>query len=361
MNVLVEVGHPAALHTFRNMMVELRERGHRVRVAASDKDIAIDLIKAYGFDYDVIYANRRKGLHSKLIMLLSGIAAAYRISAEFKPDIYVSRISPISAVVSRLRGKRHIGFDDSEHAKLVLLTASPFTDVKITPECFGRDLGPGQIRISTFKELAYLHPNRFRPDPSVLDSLGLTGESRFVIMRFVAWNAAHDDRSALDDDAKVRMARELGKHARVFITSESPLPPELEPYRLTIPCHRIHDLLYYAQLIIGDSGTMTTEAAVLGVPAVWCSTFVGRRALGNFRELEEKYGLIFNCRDPEDALRKALELLQRPGLKEEWKARRERLLMDKIDLTSFMVWFVENYPESYDRVKAEPGLQYRFR
>ena len=40
-------------------------------------------------------------------------------------------------------------------------------------------------------------------------------------------------------------------------------------------------------------------------------------------------------------------------LKEEWQKKRERLLHDKIDVTSFWVWFVENYPESVKEVKAK--------
>jgi predicted glycosyltransferase len=39
---------------------------------------------------------------------------------------------------------------------------------------------------------------------------------------------------------------------------------------------------------------MTTEAAVLGTPAIRCNSFVGKRDMGNFIELEKKYGLIFN-------------------------------------------------------------------
>lgn len=343
-------------------MIELQRRGHHIKVAACDKDIAIDLIKAYGFDYEVIFRNDRKDLPNKLAMLLSGIAATYRISREFKPDLFISRVSPVSGIVSRLCGKRHVGFDDSEPALLVLLTASPFTDVKITPECFRRNLGAGQLRISTYKELAYLHPNYFKPDPSILDDLGIGEHDPFVIMRFVAWNAAHDlEHQGLGADAKVKLVREIGKHARVFITSETPLPPELEQYRVKIPYHRMHDLLYFARMLIGDSQTMTTEAAVLGVPAIRCNSFVGENDMGNFKELEEKYGLIFNFSDPGAATQRALELLQRPGLRREWRAKRDQLLRDKIDLTSFLVWFVENYPQSYARAVMEPGYQYRFR
>jgi len=49
----------------------------------------------------------------------------------------------------------------------------------------------------------------------------------------------------------------------------------------------------------------------------------------------------------ERIIERGLELLRRDDLKEEWAKKRERLLDDKIDATSFMVDFIANYPESF--------------
>ena len=43
-----------------------------------------------------------------------------------------------------------------------------------------------------YHELAYLHPNRFTPDPGILDLLGVKESQRYVIIRFVGWGASHD-------------------------------------------------------------------------------------------------------------------------------------------------------------------------
>ena len=42
---------------------------------------------------------------------------------------------------------------------------------------------------------------------------------------------------------------------------------------------------------------------------------------------------------------KAAELIRRPDLKAEWKQKLDILLEDKIDVTQFMVDFVEHYSE----------------
>ena len=65
---------------------------------------------------------------------------------------------------------------------------------------------------------------------------------------------------------------ELEKYGRVLITSESKLPAEFEPYRVKVAPEKMHDLLYYAALYVGEGGTMASESAVLGTKAIHIST-----------------------------------------------------------------------------------------
>jgi predicted glycosyltransferase len=87
---------------------------------------------------------------------------------------------------------------------------------------------------------------------------------------------------------------------------------------------------------------MATEAAILGTRAIRCNSFVGQKDMGNFLELENIYNLLFNYNNEEKALDKALEIVQSPDIKDEWRERRERCLKDKIDLSKFIVDFVED-------------------
>jgi len=36
------------------------------------------------------------------------------------------------------------------------------------------------------------------------------------------------------------------------------------------------------------------------------------------------------------------------------------MLSKKIDMTKFMVWFIENYPDSRDEMIRNPDYQYKF-
>jgi len=37
------------------------------------------------------------------------------------------------------------------------------------------------------------------------------------------------------------------------------------------------------------------------------------------------------------------------------------MLADKINVTSFLTWFIDNYPESKKIMKENPDYQYKFR
>jgi len=161
-------------------------------------------------------------------------------------------------------------------------------------------------------------------------------------MRFVSWDASHDiGHGGFTIEAKLKAVDELKKYGKLFITSETPLPKELEKYRLNISPEKIHDLLHYAALYIGEGATTATEAAILGTPSIYISSLVN--TMGNFDELEKKYGLVYLFTEPEDALNKAKVILTDKNIKNKWGLKREKLLKDKIDVTSFITELIINF------------------
>ncbi len=51
MRVLIDIGHPAHVHFFRRPAALLRERGYEVIVTSRHKDMAIDLLDAFGIPH----------------------------------------------------------------------------------------------------------------------------------------------------------------------------------------------------------------------------------------------------------------------------------------------------------------------
>lgn len=347
MKIMVGVGHPKQVHIRKNIVNNLVKDGHEVKIAAWDKDLTLYLLNAYGFEYNVVGKNY-KGLMKKAYGMLRSDIKLFKIAKRFKPDILVWG-SPYLAHVSKLVGKPHIDFTDTEHAKLATRISFPFSDVICSPSCYKGKINPQKhVMYNGYEELAYLHPNYFKPNPDILDDLGLSKEDKFIIVRFVAWGATHDvgQRGFVNGQ---EMVKKLEDYGRVFITSERKLSKAYEKYRISVAPERIHDLLYYATMYIGEGSTMATEAGILGTPSIYISSLVG--TMGNFEELEKRYGLVYSFQDSNFALEKALEFIEDTSIKKKWKKKREKLLEEKIDVTKFMTEFIENYPQSFEGYK----------
>ena len=184
----------------------------------------------------------------------------------------------------------------------------------------------------------------------------------FFIMRFNVFKAHHDiGVKGLSLEQKLQLIEILKPHGKIFITTERGIEPELQEYQMAVSPEKAHSLMAYASIFLGDSQTMTSEAAVLGVPSLRCNTFAGR--ISYLDEQEKKYGLTFGFH-PDDFDQLAVKLkglLAKPNLREEWQARRQQMLADKIDVTAFMAWFVEHYPHSIDLLKKKPAYTDRFK
>jgi len=355
MKIIVEIGHPAHVHHFKNMIWNLEEHGNEVKIVAKDKDVTLELLRAYGFKYEALGQNYND-LPGKAYGLIKADYRLFKLAKKFKPDLFVSRASPHSAHVSRLVNRSHIAFCDTEHATLSDMLAYPFTDVICTPLCYKKRLNPKKhVIFDGYKELAYLHPNYFKPDSSVLDDIGLIKGDNFIIIRLISWEATHDTYSkGFSQNFLEKAVKSLEDYGHVFITSEQKLDINLEKYKITFPAAKLHSALYYAGLYFGDGSTTAVEAALLGTPTVHLEALKLKSGeivcitekLGYLDELVNKYQMFYTFTDQNQALDKCLEILQNDNAKKDLLKKRETLLKDKIDVTKFMTEFIENYPES---------------
>jgi len=353
MNILIDIGHPAQFHNFKHIYWELVKKGHNVMFTAKDKEISRYLLEKYKVNF-IILSKNKKGLLKKLLWAIFDSYKFIKIVFSFKPNIILSRLSIHSCIVSWLFHIPHIALSDTEHS--FKLSFSP--NIILTGTSYKKNFGNKHLRYSGYIELCYLHPNRFTPDTSVLDLLGVKQDEKYVIMRFVSWNASHDiGHSGLSLEMKRNAVKELSKYAKVFISSEGELPEDLQKYQIKIPPEKMHDALAFATLFVGEGATMASECACLGTPAI----YVNSLAVGYCTEEDIKYNLIFNFRNSEGVIEKAIEILNTQNLKQEFQQRRQKMLSDKIDVTAFMVWFVENYPESAKIMKENLEYQWSFR
>ena len=345
MNILIDIGHPGHVHLLHGVAEEMNKRGHKVFYSVRDIPVAKRLMEHYGMTPWIDLGGKKDSLLGKAQTVLSQDMQLLRFVRRNHIDLGLSSGLVLSHV-SRLTKMKSFMFDDDDDAAEPLVTkyGHPLSDIVFTPDCIHRKTKHAVYYAGTH-ELAYLHPNRFTPDPSVLQHAGLAEGERFFIMRFVALKGHHDvGQAGLSLEQKRALVDLLKAHGRVIITSERAVEPEFEPYRLPVPPEEIHSLMAYSSMFVGDSQTMTSEAAVLGVPALKCNTFAGRLSVPNM--LENKYSLCYAYL-PErfgDKLAKIRSLLDMPSesLRAEWRAKRQQMLHEMIDPTEFFINHIEH-------------------
>jgi uncharacterized protein len=338
MRIIVTIQHPGHVHFFKHAVAELEANGHDVYVFARENEIVSELLDLYEIDHEILAGE------SSSLFSLAAVQATYETrllvrARRIKPDVITAIGGPAATHVAKIVGAKSVVFYDTEHATLIKKLAYPFADVVCTPECYDGEIGSKKIEYPGYHELAYLHPDRFEPDPTVLEEAGLEPDEAFVVMRLNSWDSSHDVGQGGFDDPIEAVRRLEAAGATVLLTSEVPLPDELESNRLRTRPDRIHDLLAYADCFVGEGATMAAEAAVLGTPAV----YVNSLALGYTRELEERYGLLFNFNGDDRharSLEKAISIIEAAD-DETWASRRERLLEERVDVTDVIVREVE--------------------
>ena len=252
MNILFVSGHPAQVHNFRNVRAELIKHGHNVFWLTTPKDIATNLLDIYGIPYERLL-KPGKGIISKAWTLLRNVIWEIGFLRRNKIDVAITRTCPYTTIAAKLCGVKHIIIDDTEHAAEQMKRFSDQADTIVVPECFWFQLRKDELRFPGNIELHYLHPNRFTPTP-VWDLLGIEPNTRFAIVRFVKWDAWHDTQlvGGFTLDQKRTLIQRLQAHMRVFISSESELPADLEPYRIHIPIEQMHHVQAAAALFVGE-------------------------------------------------------------------------------------------------------------
>ena len=360
MRILIDIGHPAHVHLFKNFAFIMIGKGHEVLFTCREKEFEIDLLKHYGFNFKS-FGKKYKSPFAKIIGLVEFDIKEFLTGLKFKPDVILSHGSIYAAHASFLLRKPHISLEDTFNFEQIRLY-KPFTKVILTGDYEHPNLGTKEIKYSGYHELAYLHPKYFKPDKNILNELKVKENEKYVILRFVAWNASHDiGHKGISFEYKLKAIKEFKKYAKVFISSESKLPDELKKYLIRIKPSKMHDILSFANLLWAESFTMPAECSILGVPSI-----INHNTRSYYLyEQEKKYKLCFNftetLNDQYLAIKKGIEILSTPYIRKIWQTRRERMLKDKIDVTAFMVWFIENYPESAQIMKENPDYQYRFK
>ncbi|MCF7916304.1 MAG: DUF354 domain-containing protein [Candidatus Omnitrophica bacterium] len=344
--ILFHICHPSYYHLFKNVIKYFNTTGIKCYILINKKDILEDLLRADELDYyNILPEGRAQSNISLVTRQVKQILKLLFFCMKKRPDILIGH-STAMCLVGRILGIFSIAVNDDsvEAAPVYEKVIYPFADRIVVPVgCSTGGWGFKTIQYNGFHELAYLHPDYFTPDKSVIGDYA-NADKPFFLLRFVKLSAYHDrGKKGIDRNLAVRIIDILNSFGRVYIVSERELGPELKPYRIKIDSENIHHLMAFATLYIGDSQTMAAEAAVLGTPFIRYSDFVGK--INHLDQLENKYHLGFGIKpeNPQMLLNRIKELMGMKDLKKLFLNRKKKMLSEKIDVSNFFIQLIESY------------------
>jgi predicted glycosyltransferase len=342
MKILIDINHPAHVHFFRNPARLLIDRGHEVLFTSRDKEIVLELLDELGIRHKPLSALGKRGLFSLGIELIQRDFALYRVVRNFKPDIMSAIGGTFIAHVGALTHVPSLVFYDTENARLQNLITYPLASCVFVPRCYESWVPEKRcIRYAGYHELSYLHPNYFIPNKNVAIANGLSPDKDTFFVRLLSWQASHDvGEQGWTLDLLRKVVAKLETYGKVLISSEAPLAEEFAYYRYQGKVSEAHHVMAYCRAFVGESATMVSECAVIGVPAI----YVAQTGRGYTNEQEQRYGLVRNVRQLKWSLLEMAidDILAKP--KAHWQEVRQSLLNDTIDVADFVASTIETFP-----------------
>jgi len=334
MNILIDIGHPAHVHLFRNLITHLKKK-HTVIIASRNKDITNELLTYHGLDHISLTIPGRN-LMSMIKEFLIRDIKMYLLHWKYKFDIALGTSVSIGhlSMVTEIESF-NFNEDDDDIVPLYSLLSYPFSTKIIIPECLRyKKWSCKRILHNSYHELAYLHPNNFTPNEKILKKYNLE-RGKYIIIRNSALKAHHDRGVKGLGNSTWDKIYDIIKGQSLIFSRENERSHKIDPWDM-------HQILAHAKLLISDSQSMTMEAAVLGVPSIRYNSLVGKISV--LEELEHKYKLTCGFRPGQEneMIAKLKELLGNPDLHHEWQVKREKMLSDKVDFNQWMIDFFEN-------------------
>jgi predicted glycosyltransferase len=373
MKVLISLNHPAHYHLFKNYANQVIENKGKVVFFIQPRDIIEELVKNGGFEYRFSTSRSLRAILNgkygvilrSIISILQQEASIFWYNLTHKVDFMLGSDIAIAHVGFLFRRKAIIFTDDDYcFTKPYAHIAYPYAAYIFAP--FAVDISKWKYKKIGYhgtQKSAYLHPKYFIPVKSVLEKYGLDGK-RFFIIRLVSFKALHDilhdSVSGFNREALDAIILLLKEHGEIIISSEGEIESKYANYNKKIEPPDMLHLMYFADLMIGDSQSMTVEAALLGTPTIRSNKWVIAKEKVNVIEyLERNYEMCYSI-DPNSSreiISKVSELLSDIDKnKLLWIQKRQRFFMENTNLTDFLYWFTSNYPSNSIKYKKNPTI-----
>jgi predicted glycosyltransferase len=286
MKVWIDLSNSPHPLLFTPIRVAFEEEGHMVFMTARDNAQTLELARQRWPDVRSIGTESPHGRTAKARALGSRAYHLYRWAKVVQPDVALSHNSYAQIVASRVAGIPVVTAMDYEHQPanhLAFRLADRVILPKSFPDSFARRQGACShkvIRYTGLKEEIYVAD--FEPDRQALSVTGIdNAEQRMLVIARAPPSGALYHR--FENDLFSDVLQILGRRQDLWCvvlarrSEQRNAIRALELPALLVPHHAVdaRSLMYFSDLVLGAGGTMTREAAVLGIPTA--TVYQGRR------------------------------------------------------------------------------------
>ena len=273
--IWIDLNNSPHVPFFKPLIEELNRRGYQVMLTARDCFQVCGLADFLNLRYGRIGRHYGKNKIFKVIGTLLRSFQLLPTASRERPDLALnhgSRSQLITALMSRIPV---VTIMDYEHTKR-LPCIKP--NLLIAPEVIPDNLISHckNVRYPGIKEDVYV-PS-FKPDPGILNELGIIKDDLLVTVRPPATEAHYHNPESeklfffviefLGHNPDVRMVILPRNEKKQTALVKNTWPEWYAIGKIIIPNHAIDglNLIWHSDLVISGGGTMNREAAALGVP-----------------------------------------------------------------------------------------------
>lgn len=309
MKVWLDVLTPKQANLFAVLHDRLNDKGCKVLVTTRHYREVNELLELRKLKTSKVGRHGGAHLKDKLLESSKRVTALVEVVGDYSPDVAISFSSPEAARVAFGLGIPHYCISDSPHAEAVCRLTIPLSEKLFTPwvipayvwNRYGirpRDV----VRYRALDPIVWIDSKN---TPKSFDEFNLDFTKPIVVIRTSEEFAAY-----LSDRSAARVSTTMDIVANILDKSNGEMQLVVLPRydeqgerlrkrfgeRIIVPQHVIDgvSLLRASTVFIGGGGTMSAEAALLGVPVI--SHYPGDQTF--VEKFLVKYGLIERIFDP---------------------------------------------------------------
>ncbi len=318
--VWIDILTPKQGNLFSVLSKRLVKQGHKPILTTRLYREVNQLLEARRLRASIIGKHGGASIEEKLEASVEREGKLARFVGRSKPDLALSFSSPEAARVAFGLGVPHLCISDSPHAVAVSRLAIPLSERLFTPAVIPKKewIGYG---ISADKIVQYdaLDPiiwlRHLKPDRRILIEDGMRSKRRIVTVRLEESSAAYllakkrkkllNTVEAIKELLRIKLEADIVALPRYDYQAQ--ILREFKP-AVVVPKTLVNgpNLLSFSSVFIGGGGTMTAEAAMLGIPSISC--FPEKPTI--IEEYLISSGLVVRETDPVRIAERAMKMLE---------------------------------------------------